>query len=129
MKKVILIIIMAIVALLGGCATISKEQRETWVTECADDQTCVAKKEVAFLEQREYDIQVRRDKELDDIRARIEGCKQLSSHTMMYDGPTNMRRARRGETIIHRHARLSDYHCMRNADVRDWLRRNLGSSY
>ena len=128
MKKALLIIIMAIIALLGGCATISEEQRQEWVAECASEQACVAKKEVAFLEQREYERQAKREAERDKIRAYILACKQSSGHTMVYDGPSTVRRPRRGEVFIPRHARIHDYHCMRNADLRDWMRQNMGAS-
>ena len=115
MKKVIWIIIMAIIGLLSGCSTTAKLTEGMTPDEKA-----------AFLEQREYERQAKRERERDEIRAYIQTCKQSSTHTMVYDGPQSARRPRRGEVFIPRHARISDYHCMRDSDLREWLRRNMG---
>ena len=118
MKKILWIILMGLLGLFGsGCTTTTK------LTE-----GMTPEEKTTFLEQREYDRIAKREKERDEIRAYVAACDASPSHTMVYDGPTSINR-RHNKQFIPRHARISDFKCMRNADLREWLRRNMGSSY
>ena len=120
MKKLMWIILMAVVALLfgSGCAVINKEQRIAIIVECNDDATCITEKENALLEEIAYDRQERLDLHVDKFYSTLEWCSQTRGVAMMSDWHC------RGRNKNCPPKRITDrYSCV---DVRSLLRQMQG---
>ena len=120
MKKLMWIILMAVLALLfgSGCAAIPKEQRLAIAAKCGEDIACTAAMETKALEQIEYDRQERLDLHVDKFNATKEWCANARGMAMMKDWQC------RGRDKLCPPKRITDrFQCV---DVRSFLRQMQG---